>query len=248
MCSSRTLFFWLLVAGFVGTLAGVPFTLAVLADPAAGGPVDPLDVWMGALREALLLLAPASAVGLWLGKKVGLGAVIPQGDSSGRGLWGRVRPIIGVSVTVGLVLAVPGIIGFFAVPAADFGPGLGNPTPVDWLLRSFSAAITEEIAFRFGLLTLFVWMIAAVSRKPGTDGSVFWAGNTLAALVGASLHLPPLLSAATPNWGLVITVVLFSGVAGLALGWLYARFSLVAAMLAHFVADVIQHVIPRTLT
>jgi hypothetical protein len=248
MYSNRAVLLWLLAAGLVGSLAGVPFTLAVLADPAAGGPVDPQSVWVAALREALLLLAPASAVGLWFGRRVGLGAVLPNRVvPGGAGVWGRVRPILGVSVAVGLAIAAPGIIGSFVFQAADFGPGLGNPTPVDWLARSFSAALTEEIVFRLGLMTCLVWVIAAVVRKAGTDRSVFWAGNTLAALVGASFHLPPLLSAATPNWGLVTMVVLFSGLAGVALGWLYARYSLVSAMLAHFVADFVQHVIPRTL-
>ncbi len=249
MYSNRTLFIWLLVAGLVGVLAGVPFTLAVLSDPAAGGPVDPQSVWVAALREALLLLAPSSAVGLWFGRRVGLGAVFPNRTvPGGAGLWGRLRPILGVSAAFGLALATPGIVGLFIFQAADFGPGLGNPTPVDWLLRSFSAALTEEIAFRFGLMTFLVWAIAAGLRRAGTDRSVFWVGNTLAALVFASFHLPLLLASATPNWGLVILVVLFNGLAGLAMGWLYARYSLVSAMLAHFVADFVQHVIPRTLT
>jgi hypothetical protein len=244
----RMVFLCLLVAGLIGSLAGVPLTIAVLSDPAVGGPVDPQTIWLSALREALLVLAPASALGLWLGKKVGLGAILPEATGpDAAGLGGRVRPILGVSVAVGLAFAAPGIIGLFLFPPGDFGPGLGNPTPIDWLLRSLSAALTEEIAFRLGLMTVLVWLIAVVVRKPGTNDSVFWAGNALAALVFAGFHLPPVLSVDTPNWGLVFSIVLFNGLAGLAMGWLYARYSLVSSMLAHFVADVVQHVIPRAL-
>jgi membrane protease YdiL (CAAX protease family) len=127
----------------------------------------------------------------------------------------------------------------------NFGPGMGNPTPLDWLLRSLSAALTEEIFFRLGLMTLFVWMIRFIVRKPAFDKPSLWIGNLLAALVFAGAHLPPSLSVDVPNWNLVVLVVVFNSLAGIVLGWLYVRYCLIAAIFAHFVADFVQHVIPR---
>ena len=74
-----------------------------------------------------------------------------------------------------------------------------------------------------------------------------WIGNFLAALVFAGAHLPPILSVDVPNCGLVVVVVVFNGLAGVVMGWLYVRYCLLAAIFAHFIADVVQHVIPRLL-
>ena len=226
----------LILAGLVGCAAGVPLSIAVLNDPAAGGPVSPQAVWLRALVEAVFLLAPASFLGMWLGRKVDLARISD-----------RLPSFILPSVSVGMALAVPGLVGRVVVPEGDFGPGMGNPTPLEWLLRSLSAALTEEIFFRLGLLTLFVWMIRLMVKKPEFKGASVWTGNLLAALVFAGAHLPPVLSVDVPNWSLIIMIVVFNTIAGVIMGWLYVRYCLMAAIFAHFIADVVQHVIPRVL-
>jgi hypothetical protein len=242
------LFMELTALGLIGCLLGAPFSIAVLNDPAAGGPIDPSTVWVRALLEALLILVPASAVGLWLGRRVGLGAVYPAmlGVDTTDTV-PSIRRTLRVSLVVGVAIASPGLIGWLFIPQSGFGPGLANPTQVEWLLRSISAAITEEIAFRFGLVTLLVWAISAVVRGASRERA-FWVGNAIAALVFAGAHLPPILSLDAPNWGLVALVVVFNGLAGIAMGWLFARYSLLAAMIAHATADILQHVIPRMFT
>ena len=77
------------------------------------------------------------------------------------------------------------------------------------------------------------------------DDIIFWSGNILAALVFAGFHLPHILSSETPNWNLVYLIIIFNGIAGIALGWLYARYCLLSAIVAHFIADFVQHVVPR---
>jgi CAAX amino terminal protease family. len=246
--TDRTLFVWLLLAGLLGTLVGVPFSIAVLDDPAAGGPVNPQRIWLGAVIEALFLLAPASAVGVWVGKKTGLGPrLLRELVSRAPGSLDRVRSILIPSIAISLAIAVPGLVGQSSLPEGALGPGLANPTSAEWFLRSLSAALTEEIAFRLGLMTLFVWVIHSVLRKPAFERPSLWAGNTLAALVFAGAHLPHVLSFGTPHWSVVILIVLFNSFGGVAMGWLYMRYGLISAILAHFVADVTAYVIPSTL-
>jgi hypothetical protein len=213
--SKAALFIGLAAAGLIGVLLGAPFSIAVLSDAAAGGPIDPATVWGRALLEALLLLLPAAAVGLWLGSRVGLGAVYPAMLAADTAVDAHpIRHIVTPALLVGVAIASPGLLGWMFIPQAGFGPGLDNPTLVDWLLRSISAALTEEIAFRFGLMTLLVWLTRAVVAEASSE-RVFWVGNTGAALVFAGAHLPPILS--------------------------------LDAMLAHATADIVQHVIPRSL-
>jgi membrane protease YdiL (CAAX protease family) len=242
-------FVGLITTGFIGCLIGVPFSIAVLDYPAAGGPINPSTVWLRAILEAVLILTPASAVGLLLGKRIGLGAIFPcdlDKDPS-TGSTQSIFNILVPSLIVGVALALPGLTSWLFIQQTDFGPGSDNPTIVEWLLRSMSAALTEEIAFRYGLMTLLIWLINRIVKSKSIRDPIFWIGNAFAALVFAGAHLPPLLVVDAPNWGLVILVFVFNGLAGMVLGWIFLRYSLMAAILAHFIANFIQHVIPRIL-
>jgi hypothetical protein len=243
-----TLFLLLFSAGLLGCLIGVPFSIAVLDDPAAGGPVDAQTIWLRALGEALFLLAPASLVGIWLGSKEGLGAPILTGlIARTPGTSKQVRAILAPSIIVGIMIAVPGLIAWFTLPEDAFGPGMTNPTPFEWLLRSLSAALTEEIFFRLGLIALFVWIIRFVVRKTTIEKPSLWIGNSLAALIFACAHLPHVMSTVSPDWNMVIMIIVFNSLGGLILGWLFIRYGLISAILSHFIADFVQHVIPRIL-
>ncbi len=188
--NDRVLFVWLLLAGLLGSLVGVPYTVAVLMDPAAGGPIDPRLAWLSALAEALFLLAPASAVGVWLGNKVGLGPrLLRELVSKVPGGWERVRGNLKTSMIVGFTMGVLGLAQYL-IPQSALGPGLQNPTAFECALRSLSAALTEEILFRLGLMTSFVWAIRSIVKKPAFHVPSLWIGNALAALLFAGGHLP----------------------------------------------------------
>ena len=197
--NDKVLFVWLLLAGLLGSLVGVPYTIAVLMDPAAGGPVDPRLVWLSALVEALFLLAPASAVGVWLGKQVGLGPrSFSELISKAPGGWGRIRSHFKTSMIVGFTMGVLGLSQYL-IPRGALGPGLQNPTAFEYSLRSLSAALTEEILFRLGLMTFFVWAIRSIVKRPAFHVPSLWIGNALAALLFASAHLPHMLTFGTPG-------------------------------------------------
>ncbi len=241
-----TLFLWLFFAGLFGCIIGVPLTIAVLEDQAGGGSVNHLTIWLKALAEALFLLAPASAVGIWLGHKVGLGAPVLTGlVNKAPGTSKQIRSFLAPSLVVGLLVAIPGLIAWFTMPRNAFGPGLANPTPFEWLLRSLSAGLTEEIFFRLGLMTLFVWIARLAVKKPDFERPSLWIGNLIAALFFAAAHLPNILSSGSPDWNMVMLVLLFNTLGGLVVGWLYMRYGLLSAVLTHFFADFIQHVMPR---
>ena len=121
-------------------------------------------------------------------------------------------------------------------------PGLNNPNTFEWLLRCLSAALTEEIFFRFGLMTFFVWALRAIIKKPAIDRPSLWVGNLLAALAFAGAHLPQLTF---HGWSLLVPFVMFSGGAGVVMGWLYVRYGLVSAIAAHFIGDLMVYVVPR---
>jgi hypothetical protein len=233
--TDRVLFVWLLLAGMLGTLIGVPWTIAVLRDPAAA--------WLPAVLEVLLFITPASAVGVWLGKKVGLGSRLRGLVSGMPGGWGHVRAGLLPALLVGLTLGVAGFFAQSAIPKSAWMPGLNNPNTLECFLRCLSAALTEEILFRLGLMTLFVWAIRSIAKRPGLDAPSLWSANLLSALLFAAAHLPQ-LTFQRAGWRLLISVVMFSSSAGMIMGWVYMRYGLVSAIVAHFICDLVAYVIP----
>jgi hypothetical protein len=217
-------------------------------DPAAGGLVDPRLAWLSALAEALFLLAPASAVGVWLGNKVGLGPrILRELVSRIPGSWEHLRANLKLSMFVGLGLGVLGLRQYL-IPQGALGPGLQNPTASEYALRSLSAALTEEILFRLGLMTFFVWVVRSIVKRPAAHVPSLWIGNALAALLFAGAHLPHMLAFGTPVKSILIPLVTASSLAGITMGWLYMQDGLISAIVAHFIADAVVYVLPRLLT
>jgi membrane protease YdiL (CAAX protease family) len=239
------LWIWLLVLSVLGILLGIPLTVSVLEDPASGSSVDSLDICLMALKEFFLFLFPASFTGVLLSKKIGLSFNFSTVIDAGKSMNRTIRYIIYTILCTGILLAIPGLVGYYILPEGSFGTGLNNPTPFEWLLRSISAAITEELAFRYGLMTLIAWIFLSLRRDTAFRKTALWTGNILTAIVFAMAHLPSILSSDPLNWGVISSVFLFNTVGGIAMGWLYLRYGLLSAVFCHIIADFVQHVLPR---
>jgi membrane protease YdiL (CAAX protease family) len=72
---------------------------------------------------------------------------------------------------------------------------------------------------------------------------VFWVANILAAILFGLGHLPT-TAALVPLTSLVIArAVVLNGLLGIVWGWLYWKRGLEAAMISHFSADLVLHVL-----
>jgi len=145
---------------------------------------------------------------------------------------------------VGLALGVLGLIGQGALPKDALIPELNNPNALEWTLRCLSAALTEEIGFRFGLMSLFVWIVRSVVTNTAIHRPSLWIGNLLSALVFAAAHFPQ-LELQRYGLSLLIPFVVSSTGVGMIMGWLFMRYSLVSAIAAHLVVDLVANVLPR---
>lgn len=115
---------------------------------------------------------------------------------------------------------------------------LGKDTDLTPVARFMYGGITEEILVRFGLMTLFVWLLNKVSRS--LSGAVYWIAIVGAALLFGAGHLPAMrLMVAQPSAMLVSYIMLANTLAGIVFGWVYWRHGLVFAMIAHATAHVI---------
>jgi hypothetical protein len=249
------LFFVLWAASVVGMFLVLPYALAIIPAKVSSKlpPLHiliPLEVGQGAIFLGLLTLA-----GLFFANRTGLAAPILEAWLDGESSWTRLKPILAPSVLVGTT----GTLVILALEFLVFQPAIRHQSPaaaaalslwiqpVAWkgLLASFFGGIDEEIELRLFALSLLVWLGRFIFRKP--DGrptaTAFWMANILAALLFGLGHLPvySLLAPLTPV--IVARAVVLNGLLGLAFGYLYWTRGLESAMLSHFSADLLLHVI-----
>ena len=251
-------FFVLWAAVAFGVVAVVPYSLDLQSStlegidlPIALPVLIAIQVLLNSLLFGLLI-----AAGLFFAGRIGLGTPILEALVRGESVADKIRAILPVSIIVGVVIALL-IIG---LDLAVFQPALlrelgeaanalnqENAQPAAWkgFLASFYGGIVEEVLLRLFLMSFFAWVGKFVSSTP--DGfptsTVLWIANILAAVIFGLAHLPA-TSILLPLTPLVITrAIVLNGLGGVAFGWLYWKRGLEAAMMAHFSADIVLHVL-----
>ena len=170
-------------------------------------------------------------------------------DAHARGLGRRCVPTrrgsTGAVVATGIGVAegIAVLVGMGLVSPYLPQENVKEPAPWMGFLASVSAGVTEEILFRLGLMTSLAWLLTVLTRR-GTAGPVIvLVANVLAALAFAALHLPQAKAFYGLSALMVLVVMIGNGVPGVIFGWLFRRFGLITAMVAHFSVDVVLHVI-----
>ena len=235
-------FFWqpfvlLLALTVISQLA----TLAYLAEQRFASLVLP------SLVVLFVITVPLAALGLRLGRKIGLGTSLLQGLVSGDPaarkqlrddavlafLWG---------LAIGAFLWVLRIVLLTYLP--DDLPALGHRGIVGGLMVSTSAAIGEEVWMRLGVMTIVAWMLCKLAKRDGISVSIAWTAIVISAFAFGLIHLPQLAANDAAN-AIGITATMFGNMLGaLLFGWLYWKRSLLAAIVAHFSVDLVLHVFP----
>ncbi len=147
-------------------------------------------------------------------------------------LWDAILP----GLLAGLLIV--GVAAVFKQLIPQEFSQLNQANELGLIPRFLYGGITEEILLRFGLMTLFAWLLTKVMGDKGSLG--YWIAISLAALLFGAGHLPALhLIIPSPSTWLKVYIIMGNTVAGLVFGWVYWRKSLVMAMLAHATAHVV---------
>ena len=179
------------------------------------------------------------AAGIWLGKKTGL--------------WKDERhitkkPLVAaliISVVGGLALILPDLLYFGKYEQALLDVYAVKPT-IPYLLATVTyGAVIEEVMLRLFMMSLvaFVLHLLFERKRDSVSTAVLVAANVVSALLFAVGHLPAneMMFGLTPM--IVIRCLLLNGVFGLAFGWLYRKFGLRYAMIAHGGCHVVSKLI-----
>ena len=252
--------FWILVAAAtIGLIAIIPYSFATQGGPPSQAELPmPLPL-LATIQIAaqVLLFGVAIWVGLSFANSIGLGLPILESALRREPIRDRMNLIIPISITLGvlgaLLVVVLDLYVFHQALISELGSAAApltvrSPTTPTWwqgLLASLYGAFDEELLLRLCVMSFLAWLGRYVSKTPEgrPTTAVFWTANVLAAILFGLGHLPA-TSAMVPLTPLVvIRAVVLNSVIGIAAGYLYFTRGLESAMLSHFSADIILHVL-----
>lgn len=194
-----------------------------------------------------LTTIPLSAIGIWLGRQIGLGA--PLLSAMVRKKPGTLKTFLRDakwSILPGLFLGVAMVL--FRILAKSYLPqelpSFGHRGMSGGFLVSAGAAIAEEVWFRLGLLTIILWIVKRIAGHSTLRSSVAWTTIIVVAILFGAAHLPQLSSYGAASSFAVWGTISGNCIVGTFYGWCYWRLGLIQAMMAHFSVDIVIHALP----
>ena len=192
-----------------------------------------------AIQSAACYGLALGAAGIWLGRKVGL--------------WKDERHItkkpllaaLVISLIGGLALIIPDLLFFGKYEPALLDAYAVKPT-IPYLLATVTyGAVIEEVMLRLFMMSLVALILHKLfeRKRERVSTGVLAAANVMSALLFAAGHLPgnDMMFGLSPM--IVFRCMLLNGGFGLAFGWLYRRFGLRYAMIAHGGCHVVSKLI-----
>jgi hypothetical protein len=240
--------FWvLLIAAICGFFAVLPYAFEVLAKliKARALPMSlPVFVLVQGLQSTIIF-GLVVGVGLLLARKVGIGTPLlrswlyrePSADNVAT---------TRVAMIAGLLVGVVSLILFYGI-FIRYAPGWPSEAGVPiWkrLLACIYGAIDEELLLRLFLLGLVLWIAGKITRtNVRATPLTFWIANGLVALIFGAAHLPTATSLMQVTPAVVIVIMTLNSGAGAVFGYLAWTRGLEAAIIAHFVSDLVAHLV-----
>jgi membrane protease YdiL (CAAX protease family) len=233
---NRKIFFILLIASLVTSVMVLPYALSLAPKVAEiFGPA----LFIAQIIQAAILFSIAIYFGLRLAGKIGFR--LPDFNRA------YIKSVLWLSIGMGVLAGVLIILFslLFWQLTVDFLK-VEVAVPI-WklILACFYGGIAEEILLRLFVVSLFVWI--SMKIKKTADGKPTTAGICISIILSSVLfglgHLPITGEVTAITAAIVVRAILLNGVPGIIFGWLYWKKGLESAMIAHFSADVVIHVI-----
>lgn len=205
-------------------------------------PLEALQV-ASAVQGAVLVLI-AALVGASLAPRVGLAAPAVAAVAGRGSVLNALRPQV-VPGFVGGALGAIVILGFYAF-APEALKVIQPDTPLPLVVRVLYGGITEEVLVRWGLMTVLVWVGWKVMRSGLQEPSagIIWGAIAISALVFGLSHLPSVAQAVSElTLYLAGYITIGNALFGLIAGYLFWRYGLEAAVIAHVSAHVVAFII-----
>ena len=179
------------------------------------------------------------ATGIWLGKKTGL--------------WKDERHITKAPLIASVIISVIGGVGIILPDILFFGrysqvimDSYAIKPTLPYLLATVTyGAVIEEVMLRLFLMSLIAFLLHKMfwRKHPKTPVPALIIANILSALLFAAGHLPTTIVLFGISPIIIFRCFLLNGTFGLLFGWLYRKYGLRYAMIAHGGCHVISKLI-----
>ena len=239
----RVLFF----TGFVGIaslLLVLPDLLQIRTPPPGTPDLSPWALAALSLINPTLLLTLAVAVGVRFAPRLGFRSYLAEGAETGVYSGGRLRHEFTRAVAAGGAISV--LLVLLDAGLQQLWGEIRTPDELSWSVGQLVSGmlyggITEELLMRWGLLTALVWFgWRVVQRSSGAPRPwIVWGAIVATALLFGAGHLPAAAAVMSLTPVLVLRIVMLNALAGTVFGYLYWKYSLEAAMIAHATGHVI---------
>ena len=189
--------------------------------------------------QSLIYGVVCGAFGIILGQKIGLWKDETAIQS---------RPLmitLIIALIGGMGIILPDLLFFGRYSQAILDSYAATPTAVSILAAVIYGGIIEEVMLRLFMMSLIAFLLHKLfgkkAERPAT--SLLVAANVIAALLFAAGHLPTtaILLGLSPM--ILFRCFLLNGSFGLLFGWLYRKYGLRYAMIAHAGCHVISKLI-----
>ena len=206
--------------------------------------LGPLAFRALSLVNPMILLTLMVALGTWLAPRAGLDAPLFRAWLQRDPMMPIAQRQIGSALLVGIVAAMI-LLLFGRLTEAWFAGTVAARFDMPLLPKLLYGGITEEILSRWGLMTLFVWLLLKM-RVSGAPAYV--GGAIIAAFLFAAGHLPMLaILVGMPTAPMVAAVLAGNFVPGFLFGLLFWKRGLESAMMAHALAHLAAWILLQTI-
>lgn len=240
----------LFVAAILGSIAILPYDLHLAKERTKKKPTKLSQhtlLFLSVLQNAVLF-AIVIGMGLIAEHQIGLLNPFLQSTISGNGVNQTVVEHFMIALFLGIVagsiLLIADLLFLPHLPKKLLDTAL-KTSQLENFTASFYGGINEELLTRLFGISVVAWLLSRIwhtSTGLPTAG-VFWVANIFLALLFALGHLPVLISmVGKVTQMLMVRTLLLNMVVGILCGWLFWNYGIVAAMIAHFTADIVYHV------
>ncbi|MCM1981560.1 CPBP family intramembrane glutamic endopeptidase [Lyngbya confervoides] len=220
-----------------GVIATSWLALPVLLESGSTPPV-PLKTLQGATAiQGVVFVLLSAQLGSVLGQKVGLSSPTIWAILSRGRIAEAVRPQIWPGF-VGGVLGAAILLGFYLFSPPELAEAQGAAS-IPLVVRVLYGGITEEVLIRWGLMTLLAWVgWRIVQRGQGKpSGWIMGASIVISALLFGISHVPAAIAAMTVvPVSVMVYITVGNAMFGIVAGYLFWRYGLEAAIVAHILA------------
>ncbi len=234
---------WLV--GMLGTAVLAFLVVPGLIAEAAGDSPLPLPTWVASvvsLVQGAVFLALAVWAGVALAPKVGLRAPVFEAVASSSPVVAALRP----QLVPGLLGGLAG--GAFLVALSYISPpelaAAAQKSTLPLSARILYGGITEELLLRWGLMSLLLWLLWRFIQRKSTSPStlLYWLAIAASAVLFGVGHLPAAHALVGDlSFSVVAYVIGGNAAFGVLAGWLFWRFGLEAAILAHAITHIVAY-------